>query len=257
MRAALLATKFAAMTLMLSAVVASAAEIRVLTPGGAATGVRAAAVEFTKQSGMQVTVTNIQPYIVRQKIFAGEPFDVVIQATPAIEETEKAGLLLAGTRVGLARGGIGVTVREGAPVPDVSTVEGFKRAMLAANTVVIGEPTQPDGAGPLIMRILAAAGVLDAIRPKLHVADIVPGNELIAKGGADIGLFNLTAVPYRVGVKLAGPVPASLQLYTAYDGAVLAKAAAPEPARAFVKFLASDGARRAWAATGFETLPAQ
>jgi molybdate transport system substrate-binding protein len=172
-------------------------------------------------------------------------------------ETEGAGLLMAETRVGLARGGLGVTVRDGAPVPDVSTVDGFKRAMLAANKIVIGEPNQANGAGPLIMRILASAGILEAIRPKLHVADIVPGNELIAKGGADIGLFNLTAVPYSVGVKLAGPVPPPLQLYTSYDGAVLAKAASPEAARAFVKFLASDGARKAWAATGFETLPTQ
>jgi molybdate transport system substrate-binding protein len=257
MRAAFLATRLAALTLMLSAGLATAAEIRVLTPGGAATGIRALAVEFTKQSGMQVVVPNFPPSIVREKLLAGEPFDVIIQATPAMSETEGAGLLMAGRRIGLARGGIGVTVRDGAPVPDVSTVEGFRGAMLSANKIVIGEPNQANGAGPLIMRILTAAGILDSVKSKLHVADIVPGNELIAKGGADIGLFNLTAVPYSVGVKLAGPVPAPLQLYTSYDGAVLAKAASPEPARAFVKFLASDGARNAWTATRFEPLPAR
>jgi molybdate transport system substrate-binding protein len=255
MHAAVLATRFAALALLLSAGAATAAELRVLTPGGAATGVRALAVEFTKQSGTQVDVMNAPPSIVREKLLAGEPFDVIIQAPPAMTESEQSGLLLLGTRVGLARGGIGVTVRNGAPVPDVSTVEGFKRALLAANKVVIGEPTQPDGAGPLIMRILAAAGILDALWPRLHVENIVPGNELIAKGGADIGLFNLTAIPYSVGVKLAGPVPASLQLYTAYDEAVLTKAASPEPARAFVEFLASADAQKAWAATGFEPLP--
>jgi molybdate transport system substrate-binding protein len=246
----------AAFVLTLSVGTATAAELRVLTPGGASAGVKPIAAEFARQRGTQVAVTAIQPYIVREKIIAGEPFDVVVQATPAMDESETSGLLRPGSRLALARGGIGVIVREGAPVPDVSTVEGFKRAFLNAKTIVIGDPNQANGAGPLIVRILANAGILEAVRAKFQVEDIVPGNELIAKGGADIGLFNFTAVPYHLGVKLAGPVPPPLQLYTSYDAAVLAKAAAPEPGLAFVKFMVGDDGRKAWIAARFETLPA-
>jgi molybdate transport system substrate-binding protein len=251
------ATLFATWTLAIAANLAGAAEIRVLTPGGASPGVRLLATEFTKASGTQVTVTSTQPMIVRQRVLAGETFDVIVQSQPALDETGKAGLLRPGSRLGLARGGIGVIVREGAPSPDVSTAEGFKRALLAAPKVVINNPTQPNGAGPMAISILTTVGILDAVQRKWRVEDIGPGSEVIARGEADIGLFNLTAVPYSVGVKLAGPVPPPLQLYTSYDAAVMAKAAAPEDALAFVKFMTSDAARNIWAATRFEMLPSK
>jgi molybdate transport system substrate-binding protein len=246
-----------ALMLTLPAAIATAAEVSVLAPGGAAPGVRALAGEYNKQGGAQIVVSSIRPALVRQKIFAGEPYDVVVQAIPAMAEAEKAGLLRAGSRMELARGGIGVIVRKGAPVPDVSTVEGFRSAMLAANKVIVGEIAQANGAGPAILRILEGAGVLGAVKPKWQEADIGPGNELIAKGEADIGLFNLVAVPYEVGVVLAGPVPQPLQLYTSYEGAVLAKATAPDAGAAFVRFMASDQARGIWTAKLFEPLPAR
>jgi molybdate transport system substrate-binding protein len=246
-----------ALLVSLPAALAAATEVQVLAPGGAAPGVRALAAEYNKQGGVQIVVSSIRPALVRQKIFAGEQLDVVVQAVPAMAEAEQAGLLQAGTRMGLARGGIGVIVRKGAVVPDVSTVEGFRRAMLAANKVIVGEIAQANGAGPAILRILEGAGVLDAVKPKWQEADIGPGNELIAKGEADIGLFNLVAVPYEVGVVLAGPVPQPLQLYTSYEGAVVAKAAAPDAGAAFVRFRASDRARALWTAKLFEPLPAR
>jgi molybdate transport system substrate-binding protein len=244
------------LTFYAAACSSSAAEIRVLTPGGAAPGVKPLADEFSRQSGTAVVVTSGPPSAVRQKIRAGESFDVVVQATPAMAETAQSGALAPGSRVALARGGIGVVVRAGGPAPDVSTVEGFKRALLAAPRVVYGDPAQANASGELIVRILATAGILDAVAPKVvRFTEIVLGNEMVAKGEADIGLFNLTAIPYSVGVQLAGPVPAPLQLYTSYEGAVMAKAAAPEAALAFLKFMASDGAHQAWTMAGFETVP--
>ena len=248
---------FSVILLLTVACAASAAEIRVLTPGGAAPAVKPLAEQYSRQSGAAVAVTSGPPSAVRQKILAGEPFDVVVQATPAMAETAQSGALAPGSRIALARGGIGVVVRAGGPVPDISTVEGFKRALLAAPRVVYGDPAQANASGELIVRILAAAGILDAVAPKVvRFTEIVPGNEMVARGEADIGLFNLTAIPYSVGVQLAGPVPSPLQLYTSYEGAVMAKAAAPEGALAFLKFMASDGARQAWMMAGFETVPA-
>jgi molybdate transport system substrate-binding protein len=237
---------------------APAADIRVLTPGGAAPGVKPLAEQFSRQSGSLVAVTSGPPSVVRQKILAGGQFDVVVQAMPAMAETAQSGALAAGSRLALARGGIGVVVRAGAPVPDISTVEGFRQALLAAPRVVYGDPAQANASGELIVRILAAAGILDAVAPKVvRFTEIVSGNEMVARGEADIGLFNMTAVPYSVGVQLAGPVPPPLQLYTSYEGAVMAKAAAPESALAFLKFMTSDGARKTWTMAGFETVPAQ
>src|SRR5262249_14202972 len=137
---------FATLTLALPATIAPAAEIQVLAPGGAAPGVRALAAEYTKLSGIQTIVSSIRPAIVRQRICAGEQYDVVVQAVPAMEDADRAGLLKPGSRMALARGGIGVIVRQSAPVPDVSTVEGFRRAMFTANKVIVGEIGQANGA---------------------------------------------------------------------------------------------------------------
>jgi molybdate transport system substrate-binding protein len=157
---------------------ASAAEIRVVTPGGAAPAVTPLAEQFSRRSGTAVVVTSGPPSAVRQRILAGEQFDVLVQATPAMAQTAQSGALVAGSRVALARGGIGVVVRAGGPVPNVSTVEGFKQALLAPR-VVYGNPAQANASGELIVRILAAAGILDAIAPKVvRFTDIVPGNEM-------------------------------------------------------------------------------
>ncbi len=237
---------------------AFSAELRVLTPGGALPGVKPLAAQFGRQGGTEVAVSSGPPAVVRQRITSGESFDVVVQSTPAMTEIAQSGALQAGSRTALARGGIGVVVRAGGPKPDVSTVDGFKRAMLAAPRVVYGDPAQANASGELIVRILAAAGILDAVAPKVvRYTEIVIGNEMVAKGEADIGLFNLTAIPYSVGVQLAGPVPAPLQLYTSYEGAVMVKSTAPSQALAFVKFMASESARQAWATAGFEAVPAQ
>jgi molybdate transport system substrate-binding protein len=235
---------------------ASAAEVRVLTPGGAAPAVKPLADDFNRQNATTAVVTSGPPSAVRQKILAGEPFDVVVQAVPAMAETAQLGALAAGSRAPLARSGIGVVVRAGGPAPDISTVEGFRRTLLAAPRVVYGDPAQANASGELIVRILASAGILDAVAPKVvRYTEIVLGNEMVARGEADIGLFNLTAIPYSVGVQLAGPVPAPLQLYTSYEGAIMAKAAAPEAALAFLKFMAGEGARKTWAMAGFEAVP--
>jgi molybdate transport system substrate-binding protein len=251
-----LAVGGAALAVGCAAVSAAAADVRVLSPGGAAPAVRPLAEAYSKQSGTAVAVSSGPPSAVRDKIKAGELFDVVVQSTPAMAETVQSGALAPGSRMALARGGIGVVVRAGGPVPDISTVEGFKRALLAAPRVVYGNPAQANASGELIVRILSTAGILDAVAPKVvRFTDIVPGNEMVAKGEADIGLFNLTAIPYSVGVQLAGPVPPPLQLYTTYEGAVMAKAAAPEAGLAFLKFMASDAAHKTWAMAGFETVP--
>jgi len=243
--------------LLATVAVAPAAELRVLTPGGALPGVKPIAAAFGKSSGTEVMVASGPPDAVRDKIRSGEPFDVVVQSTPAMAETAQAGALTPGSRTALARGGIGVVVRAGGPVPDVSTVEGFKRAMLAAPRVVYGNPAQANASGELIVRILASAGILDAVAPKVvRFTEIVLGNEMVARGEADIGLFNLTAIPYSVGVVLAGPVPQPLQLYTSYEAAVMAKSSVQGPALAFVKYLAGADARPAWVAAGFDAVPA-
>jgi molybdate transport system substrate-binding protein len=170
---------------------------------------------------------------------------------------EKTGGLGAGTRAPLARTGIGVAWREGAAAPDVSSAESFKKAMLAARSIVYGDPAIPNQSGAVAAAILTSAGILDQVKAKVRAEGLGPGLELIAKGEVETGLFNVSEILPGKGVKLAGPVPPPLQRYTGYDAAVMAKAADPARGLAFIKFMTSAAARERWRVAGLETSAAQ
>ena len=168
---------------------------------------------------------------------------------------DKEGIVNPESRVRLANTGMGVAVRAGAPLPDLSTPEAFKQALLMAKSVVYGDPTLPNQSGEKAEKILAKAGVLDALKPKMR---IVPGQAdsqaMIAKGEIELGLYNISEIPEDKGLKLAGPVPAPLQITTTYEGGVMSDGAVPLAARAFIHFLSSPDARAKWLAAKLEPL---
>ena len=115
--------------------------------------------------------------------------------------------------------------------------------------MVYGDPALPNQSGEKAEQILAKAGLLDTLKGKLR---IVPGQaegqDLIAKGEVEMGLYNLSEIPEGKGLKIAGPVPAPLQFTTTYEGALMSDGAVPEAARAFIRFLAEPDARAKWIA---------
>ena len=235
-----------------SASPADAAELRVLSLGSVQIAAKALAADFTEATGEAVLLTLVAPNEISQKLAAAS-YDMVICSVAAMEALEQAGALQPHSRSPLSRVGIGVMVRDGAPLPDVSTPEAFKQTLLAARSIVHGDPAIPNQSGVVTMRILAKAGILDAIKGKARSANLADGFAMVAKGEAEIGLFNLVELPG--GVRLAGPVPAPLQDYTSYETAVLAKGAAPEVARAFIKLMVSAPARKIWQASSLEAYP--
>jgi ABC-type molybdate transport system substrate-binding protein len=118
---------------------------------------------------------------------------------------------------------------------------------------VHGDPATPNQSGVVTMKILADAGVLDAIKGKARAANLAEGFAMVAKGEVELALFNLVELP--PGVRLAGPVPAPLQDYTSYETAALAKGAAPAAAQAFIKLMTSAPARQTWEAASLEAYP--
>jgi molybdate transport system substrate-binding protein len=143
--------------------------------------------------------------------------------------------LQASRRVKAGRVGIGVAVREGAHRPDVSTPDGFKKAIMEARNIVYTDAATPNGSGIVTMRILAAAGLVDVVKAKGKQSGLGPGRELIANGEYEMGLFNITEITVP-GVVTAGPVP--MQDYTNYDGAVTVNSTNQDAAAAFLRFVA-------------------
>jgi molybdate transport system substrate-binding protein len=236
---------------------ARAAEIRVLAVRAPEVALRNLAADFAKESGHQVVFTIGSPAVVMEKIKANEVHDAVIVSEPAMDQLDKEGIVNPESRVRLANTGIGVVVREGAAVPDLATPEAFKQALMAAKSIVYGD-VFPNQSGEKVEKILAALGILDALRPKIRIVSGHRNSQpLIAKGEVEMGLYNLSEIHEGTGVKLAGPVPAPLQLVTIFEGALMSDGSVPEAARAYIRFLASADARDKWVAAKLEPLGEQ
>jgi molybdate transport system substrate-binding protein len=178
-------------------------------------------------------------------------YDAVAGARPSLTQLYKDGKLQRGMRAKLARTGIGITIKAGAPKPDLSNEAAFKKAVMKARNVLYTDPNIANASGSVTHRILVKAKLLDAVNAKGKETALAPGRELIAKGDYEMGFFNISEAT-APGVVLAGPVPKPLQQYTNYDIAVLKDAAAKKDAQAFVKFVSSNEAGARWKSSGME-----
>lgn len=240
----------AASTLLLSVGIAGAAEVTLISVGGVKGALDKIVADYTKETGNHVMYTGGSPLIVSKKLADGEAFDVVVQSVPAMDDYAKLGGVKTDTRIKVARGGIGMAMRKDATPPDISTPDAFKKALLEAKSIAMTDTAMPNGSGILTQRIFNSAGVMDAIKLKVKVVGLDPGQEQIAKGEIEMGFFNISEI--RPSVKFAGAVPASLQQYTNYDAAVTTKSTALEPATALVKMIASSVSAEHWKSVGME-----
>jgi molybdate transport system substrate-binding protein len=237
------------LTLIVSSTLAAAAEVRVLSVGSTQIAAKGIAGEFEKQTAHKVTFTIRPPFNI-DKGLAERTFDAVILSVPAMDDHDEAGDLVPMSRVALARVGVGVVVQEGGPVPDVSTPEKLKAAVLAARSLTHTDPAIPNTSGAIAGAALAKLGILDEVKDKTRYAVLAVGGELVAKGEVEMGFFNLSEIPK--GVTLAGALPGPLQGYTVYEAAVLSKGSTDQAAMAFVKYLASAPAAALWEAAKLE-----
>src|SRR5262249_34217298 len=151
---------------------ARAAEGRVLSVDAVQNAVKALVPEFSKETGHKIALTIGSPVVGVQKIRDGEGYEAVIGFRPGVGRADRGGHGNPESRVRLANTGLGVAVRAGAPVPDLSTPEAFKQALTNAKSIVYGDPTLVNQSGEKAERVLAKAGLLDTLRPKIQ---IVPG----------------------------------------------------------------------------------
>jgi molybdate transport system substrate-binding protein len=233
--------------LLLAASPGAGAEIRVLSANALSPAEKELAAEFGKQSGHQVSFTFGSPGQVAQRVDAGESFDLVIMPTGAA--AERNGKWRAGSRRPFARVGIGLAVREGRKL-DLSTVESTRQALLDAHALTLSDSRTGGLSGPNALKVLANLGIADAVKDKTRLAP--NGQELIAKGEVDIGLYNVSEIPRAAGVVLAGPVPRAVQVYIRYDAALPATAAAPDAAAALLDAFTAPAALPVWHKAGLE-----
>ena len=234
--------------LALTLVSAPAAELQVFGVAPVRSTVTALSTAYQQTSGTEVKPTVVASDIV-EKSLAGKTFDVMVLSTPEMDEQQKLGRIQAGSRVKLARVGIGVAMRAGAPKPDLSTPEKFREAMLGAKSIAYRRIDESYLSGALAERILASAGILDSLRPKIKIMNLSASKAAIAKGDIEFGFYNISEVE-SAGVVLAGPVPPPLQLYSSFEAALTTNVAAVDEAKGFLAFIAN--AKPVWEKAGFE-----
>jgi molybdate transport system substrate-binding protein len=240
--------------LLVAALVAPsfAADIRVYSGGAPKEVLAELTPRFEKQTGHKVHYTFAVIAQLQQRLAGGEKPDMVLMPVPALDNLIKAGTLRAEPRPVLGSVGIALIVREGAPRPDISTMEKFKSTLLGARSVVHANPkATPSGAH--MARVLESLGIAAAMQGKtVHRNALDGGVELVAKGEAEMGIYPASEVHVK-GVALAGMLPKEAQLTIVYGAAVLAANPHAEPAVAFIRFLADPANRAHWKEAGFDS----
>jgi len=244
-----------ALTLLgMSVTLLSAAELRVYSGGAPQETLKLLAPEFEKATGRKVAFTYAVVGAIQQRLEAGEKADVVLLPLPLINALEKAAKIRPDSRSLLARVGIAVVVRAGAPKPDVSTSEALRAALTQARSLTHADPQATPG-GRHIAALLKQWDITETPQRRIAPKSAISGGaELIANGEVDIGLYLLSEVLTVKGVAVAGMLPPALQNYIVYAGAVLADSPAPEAAAEFIRFIADPSRVPQWKTTGFESV---
>jgi molybdate transport system substrate-binding protein len=215
--------------------VASAADLKVLTTGAMKPIVVDVGPDFQKDSKQTLSVDNDTAGALLKRIRDGASFDVVLLTPAGIDELAKAGKVSPG--VELARVGIGVMVKAGAPRPDISTVEALKRTLLAAKSVAYIDPASGGSSGIYLARLWERLGIADALKPKTKLKQGGSVADLIVNGEAEIGFQQASEIIASPGVTLIGQLPDEIQNYTIYSGAISTAAQSPAAAAAFIAWL--------------------
>ncbi len=232
---------------------AKAAEIKVISGGAFKQVLNALIAQYQAESANTVAVTYQTVGQHLQLIKSEqEEFDVAVLTPEAIDGLSKAGKIVTGSGVNLARTGVGVVVKEGTPLPDISTVEAFKKALLAAKSVAYIDPEAGGSSGIYVGKLLDRLGIADAVNAK---AVLIHGGAVatrIADGEAEIGVHQISEILPVKGAVLVGPLPTEIQNFTVYSAGVSATAKDAATAAAFVKFLGGPHALPIIKAKGME-----
>ena len=227
------------------------ATLKILGAGPVKRGITQLAAQFEKDTSHRVSVEFTGAPTVRERVLAGETVDVAVVPQSAMEEFVAQGKVVADTRMTVGRSRMGLAVRKGAPPPDLATVESFKRAIAAADAVVVNVASSGNYIVKLLDKLGFAAGKAAKLPDTVKVMDHVASSAQNLLGAGQLPEIR-ELVDKGVAVVLAGPLPDELQSITGYDAAVTAASGNAAAASEFTKFLATPAARAAMATTGID-----
>jgi molybdate transport system substrate-binding protein len=207
---------------------------------------------FEREAGVPIRVTVANAAGVIKRVEAKEPVDVVLTSAAGIAQLTGAGLADAATAMEIARVGLGIAVAAGLPLPDLSTGDAVRTALLAETRVAFIDPKGGGTSGPFIAKLFERLGIADRMNETGVLSktgrDVV---RAVAAGEATLGLTQATELIGAKGVQFAGYLAPDVQVVSVYSGAVTTFAAAPDVARRFLAFLRSPAGTEAFRQAGW------
>jgi molybdate transport system substrate-binding protein len=244
-----------ALAALLHGAVVAAADLVVMTSGAFTAAYESLSDGYARTTGdhfiTATTTLGVGSESIPSRLAAGQIGDIVIVASDVLDDLMRRGLVVPGSRVDLARSSIAMAVRNGAPRPDISTVEGLKRTLIEAKSVAYSASVSGDY---LAKELFPRLGIADAMKGKSQRIERERVGTVVARGDAEIGFQQLSELRPIAGVDIVGLLPADVQRVTVFSAGIGSTAKQPEAARAFLSFLTSPAAQPAIERTGLERI---
>ncbi len=200
------------------------------------------ATQFESSSPHRVAIESVGGVDAAKRVQAGEPFDLVVLSSEAVDKLVAAGKIVRGSKVDLVRSGVAVAVRAGAARPDIGSEQALKAAVLAASS--IGYSTGPSGVQ--LVQLFERWGIAEEIAGRtLQAPPGVPVGQLIAEGRVDLGFQQLSELMNLPGIEVLGPLPDAVRITTTFSAGQAAASKQPDAVRALLAFLTSPAAEDA------------
>jgi molybdate transport system substrate-binding protein len=209
--------------------------------------------QFERETGNKLVISYGGTGGLVNRIKNGEPADVVIVTTPALDNMVKLGKIVEHGRKAIAQTGVGIAIRRGAPRPDISSADALKRTLLAAQSIAYSNPADGGASGIVFAQVVEKLGIADQLKLKTK---LVPGGgssgALAASGEAEIAVQMISELMPVSGAEVVGPLPPGLQSLVVFSAGVGADAANPAAAQQLILFLSSSAAAPVLREAGLE-----
>jgi molybdate transport system substrate-binding protein len=235
--------------------VASQIEIKVLSTTAMKMVFEELAPLFERETGNRLAVELGPSLRLEARLSGGEAADVAIVTRGGATDLIGSGKLVAGSLVDVARSSIGICIAKGAPRPDISTADAFKRAMLSAKSIAVSKPVGGGASGAHLAKVFERLGITQEMQAKSHYgAGGAAGlaGLVVLRGEAEIGIQQMSELMAVSGIDVVGPLPAELQSVTMFTAAIPTSGSHADAGRALIQFLTTPGAKSVIASKGLE-----
>lgn len=224
---------------------AKADDIRVFTTGAPKHVVEVLAAAYAAKGGHRIILTQDTAGGLKRRMEEGFQADIVVATPVVLEALAVSGQVVAGTRLDFARTGVGVGVKEGLAKPDISTVESFKAAVIAARAVALPDPKAGGTSAAYIESMLKKLDIADVVHRKVRYQAGGFAADLVASGDADFVIHQISEIKPVKGVTYVGPLPKEIESLTTYSAALATAGETNAVARGLLAVFATTEARAA------------